>query len=257
MKKNILVLVVVVFWMTVLMGCSNNEADSGKDNFEGDEAEGMAEVSVDHDDTQKDSDSDSESLYMEPGLAEQIDIKIYPLLNKSVLFELTNVGSETIVELILTLNFFEEGEEEVIERETYFKAIGPGKTTYNFTSLKEFDIDLERTEWGFTYNAYGFNYADAVDQISLEYHENEDYTIGAVVVNEGSQALELVKVLAIFYIDSEIVGATERFTTELEPGEEGFLEFLRPYDEDLRMVVADEVVLKVSHAYYKEDSGTE
>ena len=252
MKNNILVFVVVVFLMSALVGCSNSEDESTKDNLQSGETDGMAEVPVD-DDAENDSVPDSDQLYTVPELAEQIDIEIYPLLNKSVLFELTNGGSETIVELVLTLHFFEEGEEEVIERETYFKAIGPGKTTYNFLSLKDYDIDWERTQWGFSYNAYGFNYADAVDQIRLEYHENEDYTIGAVVVNEGSQTLELVKVLAIHYIDSEIVGAIERFTTELESGEEAILEFSRPHDADMRIVIADEIVLKVSHAYYKED----
>lgn len=149
---------------------------------------------------------------------------------------------------------FKEENDLALERVNCFKAIGPNETSYTFTSsLKDFNLALEKTQWGFSYVYAPKNYGDAVDQVSLVYHENDDYSFGASVVNESYHSLEFVKVHAIHYLDSKIVGVIEGYAQNLDLNQEAILEFLRPLDSERRMIIADEVVFLVSSAYYREE----
>lgn len=188
-------------------------------------------------------------------LAKDLVCEMYPLLNKEILFKLTNNSETDISQLTMRTTFFDDKKNVITYFETYFKGVAAGQVVHVFsTSLKQYEIYPLDYHIAYKINDSDPTYVSAREHVEVvgEIKEGSGFTFNVTIRNNGPHTIDFVNAFMLFYYEGELTGTSVRHALDLAPNGSAELPFLPTLDANRRMIPYDSYEVIVSAAYYKK-----
>lgn len=181
-------------------------------------------------------------------LAKNVALEMYPLRDGQVLFKFTNNNDSQIATMEATVTFYDDEQKLLKKYNGFFNAIEAGMDVYGLSyDLNDVEVDLTNYKTKFDVQDSDF-YKNASADINIEANLSGD-KIMAEVSNNGKSEISSLSVIALYYIDDELVGANTALAYDLGAGDFDVLEFWPPYGKSYKTLKYDRYTLIVNEAY--------